>query len=201
MDIDKALKSELLKEFLNPVYRNMKTLQQIKNMFQKKAPKSVQLQEIWKKEKYKALKTEAEIAAYTDEYEPERYSMSKAEMGEELQRIWLSEEFQALITFITGKKSTGEATLEMFQHQDYTLLSDEAEPSYVDVCFWMAPYWEQAWGGYTSYVQENEEILRIHPIPNSLTFVHVQQGMKKFVKYVNVRAQERIYRATEHIRT
>ena len=58
MKIKEALKSEILKEFLNDNYLNYDTLAEISKVFSKNIPNSIKLEDLFKKEKYYLLKSD-----------------------------------------------------------------------------------------------------------------------------------------------
>jgi len=60
--------------------------------------------------------------------------------------------------------------------------------------FFFNDLWREEYGWYFSFVSENEEILRILPIENSVTIVYIDKNVDGFIKYINVNSgKKRIY--------
>uniref|UniRef100_A0AC34GUQ0 US12 prolyl 3-hydroxylase n=1 Tax=Panagrolaimus sp. ES5 TaxID=591445 RepID=A0AC34GUQ0_9BILA len=55
--------------------------------------------------------------------------------------------------------------------------------------------WDKLAGGYYSYIAVNDpnEILRVHPAPNSVAFVFREPDVLSFIKYINARVGEDCY--------
>jgi len=83
----------------------------------------------------------------------------------------------------------------MLKHKDYTLLNDGCpEISGFWINFFFNNLWREEYGWYFSFVSENEEILRILPIENSVTIVYIDKNVDGFIKYINVNSgKKRIY--------
>src|SRR3989344_6036653 len=168
MEIERAIKSKILSDFITKAYLDIRTLMEIKNSFKKNYPKSVQLQQFFNEKTYETMKMEIENLKYTKKYKPELFSYSKASLKSELYNVFDSEEFKSLIAFITDKKiKYFEGNAVKFEHKDYTLLQ-ENKRSFLHIGLVFTDNWDEKSGGYISYVKDNEEALRIIPKGNSL---------------------------------
>ena len=93
------------------------------------------------------------------------------------------------ISALMEKPVKSEQTIFSFRHKDYTICSDEHDEKKGLMAFLeVTKVWGENWGGYTSFIKNNEEVFRIVPVANTLTLVSVGEKMKKFVKYVNYHA-------------
>ncbi len=84
-----------------------------------------------------------------------------------------------------------EAYAFSFHHKDYTLLHDELQgEDGILVMLDLTSWWNQEAGGFTSFIQQNQELLRVLPAQNTFTMIRTSPEMKRFVKYVNVMADK-----------
>ena len=184
MNIKTALKSEILNEFLNLDYLNYETLTEVKKAFAKNSPNSIKLETFFKKEKYDLLLKELLKLKFKKIYSPEICSFSMSIISDEFSKLIKSEEFISFIEFIFDKKINNiQSESLIFEHKDYTLLQDNVKESFFEINFFFND-WKEEFGGYFSYFKD-EELLRILPTHNSVTFVHLDE-IQKFVKYINV---------------
>ncbi|MBS3152787.1 hypothetical protein J4230_05250 [Candidatus Woesearchaeota archaeon] len=73
-----------------------------------------------------------------------------------------------------------------FCHGNYGLLNDSLkENCNVKVIVEFTKTWNYDANGYSSFVQNGEEILRINPVRNAVTIIKVNKNTKSFVKYIN----------------
>ncbi|CAH1773810.1 unnamed protein product [Owenia fusiformis] len=81
--------------------------------------------------------------------------------------------------------------LRKWQHGDYTLVHDtdsEGAEFALDANFFCCcKGWKQEYGGFTSYITkgEDEELLTVQPLDNSLALVYRDKQSLKFVKHIN----------------
>lgn len=198
MEIKEALKSSILKEFITPEYLDPKILLSVKNAFKKNIPKGVQLQQLFREDKFNILKKEVTNLKFAKDYVPNTHSYESSPIGNEFSRLLESVEFRSFIEFITEKPVNHfESSAKRFSHGSYTLLSDKPERSSLQLNFFFANEWKEEFGGYHSYILKNDEALRLTPLDNSLTLVHMQNNCKSFVKYVNVNASNAKYTAVQ----
>ena len=197
MEIKDALKSGILNEFLNDDYLEIENLEQIKKVLSENTPKSIKLEDFFKKENYELLKNEIRNLKYKRKYFPDKLSFSVADLGKNFKKLFDSEEFKLFLGFIIGKNIKNYMlNSKMLKHKDYTLLSDEKDPiqSGLMITFFFNYLWKEEYGGYFSYISENEEVLRIFPKENSVTIVSIDQNIDGFIKYINVNSfKKKIY--------
>lgn len=91
-----------------------------------------------------------------------------------------------------------------WKHGAYTLVHDTdltaCELALDAIFFCCCKDWQKDFGGYTSYIAEgeDEELLTVIPVENSLALVYRDKETLRFVKHINHRATESAY-ATEFV--
>lgn len=88
-----------------------------------------------------------------------------------------------ILQLLTGLKKWKYALL-CLEKGDYSVLYDELKPGKGFAFFLDLSDLDESWGGYTSFMKDSEEIIRVVPRANALTVVN-QAGLKSFHKYVN----------------
>ncbi len=185
MEINEAIKSEILKEFMTDDYLNYDNLINIKNRFNQNTPKSIKLDAFLKIDKYLILKNEITNLKFKRDYTPDSHSYSHSVIGNKFNNLIISKEFKTFISFIIGKSiKKFDVNSILLKHKDYTLLSDEKIEPYFEINFFFTEKWDEEFGGYFSYIND-EELIRILPSGNSLTLVYLD-GIKSFIKYINI---------------
>ena len=184
------LNSNILKEFIADDYLNYENLANIKNTYSKNYPKSIRLDRFFKEDKYNLLQKEIFSQRFKKISSPMECSFSTAEISDEFKKLINSQEFKDLIEFITGKKlQNHKSNCICIGHKNYTLLKDDFNEEFLEINFFFSG-WKQEFGGYFSYFK-NEELLRIIPSENSVTFVNIGDKIQNFIKYINVNSQLR----------
>ncbi|RUP23230.1 hypothetical protein BC936DRAFT_139034 [Jimgerdemannia flammicorona] len=111
-----------------------------------------------------------------------------------LHTFFTSSAFATFLTTVTNLRPTAHnSEVRCFAHGDYTLLHDHAiEREGLDVVFAMPRVpgeeeagWDERWGGRTHYVADAENLLTMVPTANTLSVVLRDEGVQRFVKYVN----------------
>jgi len=101
-------------------------------------------------------------------YKPLEYSYSVAKPPEFTQ----SDEFKKLIEGIIGPVDITLLECRKFESGDYTVLTDDL-PEGTGFLFSLdLTQLDEEWGGYTSFVQDNEEVVRQVPIQNTLFLIN-----------------------------
>ena len=170
---------------LNKHYLHQDVLPDLQTVFQREG--SIQLQHFLEDEWYLKLLDRVKRLHYKQEYYPQYSSFSLAPFSEKrfLEPI---HEFACKLLGASFQLRTAQA--HCFQHRDYTLLHDELqEEEGISVFVELTPRWSVGYGGFTSFIHDNQEMLRILPLGNTLTMVRTYPDMKRFVKYVNHRAE------------
>ncbi|KAJ2354503.1 putative component of NuA3 histone acetyltransferase complex [Coemansia sp. RSA 2618] len=104
-----------------------------------------------------------------------------------------SEQFARVLESLTSLElAQASQQVRRFAHGHYTLVHDHVrEPAGLDAVLSLgAGEWQDAWGGAMHYVADTDELLRVNPMPNSLSLVMRDEGTLRFVKYVNHTAEE-----------
>lgn len=107
-------------------------------------------------------------------YIPGKYSYSIAKAPE----LGL----QPVLQKLTGKKF--KFSILKFEHGDYTVLYDALRPAKGFVVMLDLFDFDESWGGYTSFVKDNKEMVRVVAKQNALIIIN-QSGLRSFTKYVN----------------
>ncbi|MBI2148484.1 hypothetical protein HYU23_02295 [Candidatus Woesearchaeota archaeon] len=95
--------------------------------------------------------------------------------------------FNNFVRILFGRKLIlKSAKLFCFSHKDYSLLNDKInEIDGLKVIVELTDKWNNLSNGYNSFVQRNQEVLRVNSVRNSVTILRTSKNMKSFVKYVN----------------
>ena len=178
---------------VNAIYGEQEVQESIRKAFYSNEMPSIQLQDFLG-DKFKLIQKELVNSVFNEVFE-----IGKCSYTEHLahNRIlnefveWLETCFLDYIKFIDKDISKIEIKFLSFGHRNYTLMSDEkTTPGYL-VQLDFTQLWEDSYGGFTSFVKNNEEVLRINPMQNSLTVVKIDEDTKYFTKYVNHKAGDK----------
>jgi hypothetical protein len=160
------------------------------------SPKSIKLEDFFKKEKYELLENEIKSLKFKRKYIPDRLSFSVSDLGKNFRRLFDSEEFRLFFSFLIGKSIKNyKINSLMFKHKDYSLLEDDDNKnSFFEINFFFNDLWKDYYGGYFSYISENEEVLRVLSTENSVAIIYLDNEVKGFTKYINVNSgKKKIY--------
>ncbi|GES82362.1 prolyl 3-hydroxylase OGFOD1 isoform X1 [Rhizophagus clarus] len=204
-----------LGDFLNPVYLNEKNKQRILEKLQKDS--YILLSEFlrddvfnrlmasiketgWEEKsigppfirKYYLLK-DSEISDFNgyNNNNIKDYKNSSSSFCKYVYEFFKSRSFSTYIKEISNWQTTGVASeFRQFRSGSYTVIHDQAQDRIgADVTlFCIESGWNEKWGGGTSYVANEHELLVIYPKKNTLSIAIREAGTLKFVKYVNSRA-------------
>lgn len=153
---------------VNPVYLKEKVMYAIRAELEKKG--CVQLREFLTPRAYhRAMKK----VLLRHQFVPDKYSFQEGK------GILLLSVLSLIIS--TNVKMY----LRVFKHRDYLLLHDDQNTSKSYDILLDLQNMDESWGGWSSYVRDSVEVVRIFPIANALTIVRREAGTRSFVKYVN----------------
>jgi len=109
-----------------------------------------------------------------------------------LMQIVKSQGFADFISAIVDKKvKVKHAAWRIYAHKDYTVRHDKnKEPQGFDVLLEITPKWRNNACGHHSFVKNGKELVRIPPVPNTLSIINRPASVQKFVKYVNHHANK-----------
>ncbi len=170
---------------IHPAYLQLQTLRRAASAYHNNHPHSIQLTQFLLPQACRALLLAAKGARWKRHEQYGQARFATAALPPPLRQFLAGEPLQALLHAITGRQP-GTARLFAFRHRDYTLLSDGVrQPAGTLFQLELTPRWQAAWGGFTSFVANGREPLRITPMPNSLVLAEQQAGVQQFVKYVN----------------
>jgi len=188
-----------LQEWINPEYLKRTTQAKLKGVFQKEF--SLALNDFLKQEKYDAV--EAALKNNLVQWQPmgppnRRHYDSLGRTGNETEQGHLysmkmflrSKPFVAFIEAITGL-SVWEAfrgEIRRFKPQDYTLVRDTEEYNQTEGLDYYLGFQDGEWtdedGGYTTYLDSEDELLTLVPSRNTLSLVQREAGSMRYVKYL-----------------
>lgn len=174
-------------EWMTPIYADTQALNAARDAFTKNNPRHIQLRDALRPAIWKKLWAELQHSDWQQHYLPDVFHYKTTPVPREITTFFSSQTFCDRITQITGK-TIKHITLELhsFEHRNYTLLHDEAkQPEALFLFLELTTQWNPSWGGFTSFVKDEEELLRLYPVPNTLTLVHQQKNTQHFTKYVN----------------
>ncbi len=166
---------------INKIYFNKQTRIKIKEILELES--SIQLQEFLENASYKILLENIKKLELEKNYKPELYSNSSIKYNIKDLNNFLEE--------LMGKRVRS-SRLFCFKHKDYTIINDNInEEEGFTIILELTEKWNKKYGGYTSFVKNNEEIFRLNPKKNSLTIIKTNIEMKSFVKYINNKAKNK----------
>ncbi len=98
--------------------------------------------------------------------------------------------FAGIVSSLAGKKIQYHSMQWFsFGHGQYTLLHDSLQQEPGLYLFFDCAQWNPEWGGFTSFIQDNEEVARILPRQNTATFISIGEGTRYFSRYVTHHAK------------
>ncbi len=167
---------------INETYKDKEILKPIKEILGEQG--SIQLQEFLTIEGCESLKNKE----FKRKYKPEEYSFKSIS----LKNKKLKEEIKRLLKDLELKElKLISSNFFQFGHKDYTLLNDKKnEKEGITLFIELTKNWKEESRGYTSFIENNTEVLRIIPKENSVTIIKTNEKMKSFIKYINNQTEE-----------
>jgi len=157
---------------INPIYKNAAIMKQMQDYFKKS--KVIKLNNF-----FQNPKSVVNNIKFKRKYLPIEYSYEESNVI----KINKKELTNFLSSFFKINKIT--ISLKTYSHEDYSLLNDLPQRNKAEFIIDLTKKWNKNAGGYTSFIQNNKEILRIYPEHNTLTLINTKNSTKSFVKYVN----------------
>jgi Rps23 Pro-64 3,4-dihydroxylase Tpa1-like proline 4-hydroxylase len=202
-----------LKYWINPDYLKPEAMDRIKTAFVDDS--SIQLQHFLLKDRYEMLVQEltalkkvsvTSLLGQVETYCPKtvgKYTswlQTNSNLSNNLYNFlsfFKSIEFLEYLKTITNLalRKCPVSELRKFERGDYTLIHDKFLPPVgLDMLFTMPTgEWKEEYGGMTHYLIEKEPVLSLEPQMNTLNLVYRDEGVYKFVKFVNGDASEQSY--------
>lgn len=173
-----------------------------------------QIQNAFMDQSYIILKDFLEPGMYTalvqeqEQWEWTRVGAANVKSHESLSRssplmsqlisLFGSESFARFLESLTGMESLQSKSLhaQQFQKGHYTLLHDHnLEETGLDFLFSFSSVpteeWDESWGGALHYLADKETLLSRFPSQNELMLVYRDEGVLRFLKYVNSQCPSR----------
>lgn len=167
---------------INPVYFEEDSINKIKEIFDRDG--SIQLQNFFDREYLNKLINKIKNVKLKIEYDPMLHSYNYSEFEDKE----LINELNKILSKINIKLSLSlsSSRLFCFGHRDYSLLSDKInEEEGIKIIIELTKDWNHEANGYTSFVMDNKELVRINSIGNSVSIIKTDNNIKSFVKYIN----------------
>ncbi len=182
------LKRWIDKDYLNPVL-----LQQIRDAYRQQ--QSIQLRAFLTADRFKRLQRDARRTPRTARSVPDMFiydALTPHGMVLSFENFLRSKAFAQFLSFILGRKAAcSSIEWRSFSHRHYTLLHDKLKQERgIYLFFDLTARWDEVWGGYTSVVKNGEELARIIPRANALTFLTLAGKARHFTRYVNHKASQ-----------
>lgn len=196
-DNEDTLVAHLLKKWINPLYLQEDTVNQLHTSFHAQQPHYLHLQQFLLPSKAKTLLHHLQQLHYTLRYKPDQYRYHQALPAPSCKpflHFLGSTALQRYLQRLTGKTVQRPSTFESIacQHQDYTLLHDKQQALQgIQVVMDFTPQWNNDAGGYDVYQLPKHDPLVIHPANNALTLIEATPNLQHFTKYVNSLASTR----------
>lgn len=180
-----------LKQWVNKDYLNPVLLRQMRNVYRRQ--QSVQLRAFLTLQQFRQLQHDAMHAPQTARSVPDMFiydALKPCGTMLSFEHFLRSPVFAQLLSFILGRKvACASIEWQSFRHRHYTLLHDKLRQERgIYLFFDLTARWEEAWGGYTSVVKDGDELARIIPRANALTFFTLAGKARHFTTYVNHKA-------------
>lgn len=166
---------------INPIYKKEESLMQIKKIWQEK--QSIMLANFFTEASYKKKEKAVKNAVYKRESMPDQYSYA-TKKEKELKR---NKELLHFLAQVLQKKAVriiGE--MVQFSWKDYTTLHDKnKEKPCIDIIIDLTPEWDDRYGGAVVYSDGKGGYTKVFAQKNSLFLVQREQGIQKYIQYVN----------------
>ena len=189
--VENMLASPLLKKWMNPLYLQEATAQELQASFQAQQPKYLHLQRFLLPQKAKTMLQHLQRLKYQQVYKPDRYRYSVASPAAEsckpFSQFLASTAMQIYLQKLTGEKIHAcVQEIVSFQRQDYALLHDEERlPQGIRFVVDLTQQWNAEAGGYQVYTLPEHDPLIIYPAFNTLTLIASTKDLRCFAKYSN----------------
>ncbi|KAH7970758.1 hypothetical protein HPB49_015324 [Dermacentor silvarum] len=207
------IEEDLLRAWVSPTYLADSIAKQVRQQF--KSTSEIHLQEFLQEDKCKALEEALSdpTVFWSQQGPPNRrwtlkYPTPMAPVVEECLQVFRSEAMFLILSNLTGLEAAPPVHSRRQQLQlggrgrvrqssgsgatgTYTLAHDHdqnSDESALDVVLYLnCGEWKPEYGGFTTYIEKGEEddVLTLHPCPNSLALVYRDKGLLQFVKHVN----------------
>lgn len=197
--LPKEIKSKpSLKDWITPIYLTEEAQNDIQIQFEEDS--QIKLHEFILKDKYDSL-LELVKSKKNDYYTVKSPPLHRYYLGRdcdindtsllgEFYRVLLCDEFIELLNKITGLElSQYFCELRRFESNHFTLMHDgdaRKDITALDCMFYLIDdkEWDDDWGGYTSYNDEEGELLTVTPSSNTLALVYCDNGTSRFTKLI-----------------
>ncbi len=164
---------------INPLYKNKQIIRQMQFHFKNSG--------ILKLDNFyttpESISKQISKQKFIKKYSPAEYSF------EESKKIPINKKELKKFLSNFSKVINLKLNLKIYAHRGYTLLNDYQKMRKIGFIIDFTKKWNNDSNGYTSFIKNNIEILRIYPEYNNITIVNTKNNVKNFVKYVNCLAK------------
>ncbi len=169
---------------INTLYLDNGILNSAKKTFIKQNPNNIRLENFFQKPVFLLLQKKLNSSTYSLKFHPYKHKYFTTK-SKEIDSFLKGRYFSELVKKILGfKKFRIGYEIRKFVPGSYTLLHDAGKDTQgVDFVLDFSKS-DGNFGGNTIYLTESEELLTVHLVPNSLSFIERKGGLMKYTKYV-----------------
>ena len=169
---------------INTIYLDGGVLKSANRTFNSQAPKNIRLENFFQKAVFNILQDKLHGSSYSLKFHPYKYKYFIAN-SKEIDSFLMGRYFDLMVKSIIGlDKYKINCEIRKFRPGCYTLLHDaEKEKEGFDFVIDISKGKEYS-GGYTTYLTESEELLKLIPKTNTLSFIERKNGIMKYTKYL-----------------
>ncbi len=155
----------------------------IREAYEQSEPHSVQLQQFLQPHTYELLRAEIKKTKFKYETIPDQHGRKIGALSPSAKKL-LKTQLVPFIQAITRATWKGVAVFEQYGHRDFTLRKDDVKPQGLLVYLDFTAEWDAGWGGATIVTDEEGELARVVPQPNTLVLIDCSKSYP-FTQYVN----------------
>lgn len=178
---------------INTLYMDKAIIESASGIYNRQSPKNIRLGNFFQKSVFSLLQRKLHSSRFVLKFNPYKYKYSVTSMNA-IDSFLNGGYFNYLVMGILGmKKYKIIYEIRKFEAGNYTLLHDaEKEKEGIDFFLDFSKS-RQNFGGYTTYLTKEEELLILTPSPNTLSFIERRNELMKFTKYVQHRQKHPIF--------
>ena len=169
---------------INTLYVDGGVLKSASKTFNSQNPRNIRLERFFQPAAFGLLQKKLHRSSYKLKFHPNKYKYFTTKL-KEIDSFLNGRYFDDLIKKILNiKKYKLKYEIRKLEAGNYTLLHDtEKENPGIDFVIDFSKHAKKYFGGYTAYLTESEELLKLTPSPNSISFVERKNQVLKYTKY------------------
>lgn len=168
---------------INTLYLDKGVLKSAAKTYSSQNPNNIRLDNFFQKAVFMLLQKKLHNARYSLKFHPYKYKYNTAKL-KEIDSFIKGRYFKNSVNKILGIKNYKiNYEIRKFEPGNYTLLHDaEMEKPGIDFVLDFSKG-NKSFGGHTAYLTEKEELLKLIPKPNTLSFIERKKDVMKYTKY------------------